>query len=724
MDMTITVDGIRGCDHEVVKLRSGCVTRLRAPNGWGKTSIAAAVVACVARDPNPLRLRRMERYRAEDRVESDPAKAMLELKSEGETTQWALWDVEGQRVETSEGWSAQRTPRPWLLAGTPSYEGTGQGHARAWTDALMGQAPSQSEVSDAIGAAIEECKPGKGAPEPEHKAHEEASTEVGNAIAEAEGETQDRDVWDDERTWDRAHRAIDSAERRARNAFAQTSEEGGRRATYRATTARAWRPAGWEETWEQREGGAAVRDAVGEAHTALESAEATVREAHEARALLNTRTIEGREHRERTESARARRHVAAQNLQTARETEREATTTAREAETKVADAQEEVGRLNALAHQAQERAAQAQRALGEDRDRANGHRRQVERIESESTAAAAELDSAKAALTDAQREVERLSGAKGQCPTCAQQWSEAEAKLNTQRAEGQRRREEREERVREATLRVERAGKTKTPQAPKAVGPNAQQVEALDAQAREGHARARKALEAAQALRTVAGGAEGPIRARIQAQERLARCEGELATFEATAVEVPDETAMAQAEQAVNRASESVSEARQGKTRAEEAVTQLMHWERVMGEARRCEVLIKVSAVLDPRKGLRGQRIRQGAERLGRYLDRFAMRIGLGEWSFNPERLEMRCHGRAMECTSSSEWWLTATVLRLSLCAMVKAPVAVVDGADVLDPDVRTRMWETVNRFAARSKCAVLWNESHSEVIREEPTAA
>ena len=519
-------------------------------------------------------------------------------------------------------------------------------------------------------------------------AWEQVFATVEGVLARYEGEERSEDCWK------ALEEGLAADEKALRNRFQEHTRRHGAEQPFRVTDAVDWTPAGWMGN--ERE----LRvEHLAEQERVEAEAKETLRGAEQGRTRQWERIRQAQAVAERLEVLKGQQEKlgegeAAPEEQAAQDAEREVAAR-REAET-----------------DARKRLAPLEEALGEAQRTAQARRKEAQAKHAE---AVEQRKSAEALIARLRKEVGVLKGDPGICPTCKQPWA-AHAQEIAQALQGK------EDALGEAQKQLEAAKEAVvrcTEALDKAQGEDTQALEKAKAGVAEAQREVQEAAKARGDAERALGGVAQALKAAKERDARRVRLEGQLeesrAQAQAAKEAVAGDPAGTQAEQRESAAREAIGEAVKRRQEIERALARAGAWREAQAMVAGVDATRKAKGVVDPKKGLRGRRIEEGAQRLQRTLERFGERIGLGEYAFDARTLSVTCNGRQVDRGASSEQWLARTVVRLALAATHKVPLVVVDGADELTAGVRAKLRAIVGDYAKKTGVGVLWTEAVEE---------
>ena len=657
--LVLTIENLRGTAQETLRIERGEVTEVKRGHGGGKSTIACALAACLARESDPMGLVKGRANPYQRRGYPAPkARATLAAQDGAFALRW----TPHTRTIEEEGAAPAPTPKLGVWEERALDEGTGAERARRWNEAVGLAAIGLDDIEAALveGSCL-------GA---------EALGDIVERLSGA-GDAERDAVYDAEQ-----ENALANARRHEAAFCAISAEAGNALGRYGREKARKWRPKGWSEALETASDAALAEEAEARAATL----------AHERESLERYLAMRGRcasarkalaASGARLEALRAEERTARAALARARSGEERAARDA--AERAHAQAEEARRRARERLEEAQERARAARAALEQAKDAARAHDTQAE-----------EAQSAREGLA-------RARGAGATCPTCGQEWAQARAK----RAEAIAAWEEKAARASPPSPQARESARTALEGARERNGEAEREVEAArdaseaasaaEAQARERARAARGAVEETdlRASEHALGVALGKIEAE---SAHHAGIEAE--------TEAPDPALVEACAGAVRQAEAALEEtAAKRRARALDA--------RARAEHEKATEWGRIAAELGPESGLRARAQARALAGLQGWVGRVRALAGVGEVRIAGG--EVLWNGLPIGLASATERWVARTVVRIAVCTRSRAPVCVVDGADRMVEPWKGRMRAACGQIAARTGIAIVWTEAVPE---------
>ena len=678
--MRLEITNVRGIESRTVTLNPGVVTRLELADGGGKTTVAACVAACLGRDPDPLGLgvSMLSGY-VRRGAEKESARAVLV------DDDWSVaWEVIAGTFTVSG--DAPKPPAIVTSALQPAWAlGTKAEVAEAWLEALLTGEITEADVVKAVADAL-----GADVPNADRVARQLAGDVMADPL---EG-------------WARAEKYCAERARDAKAQWVEVVATDGEAANYGVRRAADWHPKAWSPDLE----GASVASMEASVHDLTEAEQW----ARDAVAQEEAREEAVREDTRRLAAARQR--VADLEAEAAALAGREDPELGGLAEAAQADVRQLEDALQA-AVEAQTAAAERYDAEIRKRDVAS---RKMEEADAALAADRDRLDGLRRTVASAKAKLARLQNAyeaeTGNCPHCGQPWDaakEQQADAHSLALEAEREVADAEAAQQDAAPdpAVQEAAEAAR-EAWNAAGVRLSVIASERTPASAAVTEAQRALNEAQATlsalrRRQSDAKTGPTLDGIRGQQREAQ-----ALVDSLDEHLQNGSAAPLAERR-QEAQERHHAATDERRRAEVGLAALRAYEAAQRAHRLATVWTAAKDVLSPERGMRRERLDHRVNRLNAFLARFADTLGLPKVGLaDGGRLAVQWERAPIALASTSERWLVAGFIRSAVAVMHKAPVAVLDGANIVTGKRRVVLKETLEAMARSTGTAVLWTES------------
>ena len=656
--LVLKVENIRGTASETIRIAPGEITRIERPHGGGKTTLACALAACLAREPDPLGFGRGGANGYQRRGFPEPrAKATLY----DEDGKWEIrWMPADKCVDEAGVGGPPPIPKLGVWDSRDPSEGTNAEQARRWNEAIGMPRIGADEIEAAI---------------IEPSTLETQSLE--KLFAEVSGAGDDTR----EQVYDRWHsRAKNKAKEYEEEFTLITREAGTPIGRYGVEKAKKWHPPGWDK---ELESGAAQK--LREQEQALKQTRERERKTLEDYLAARSRAKAAQSEHDAScgrlatwqSQASALEALLSAKVETTGPTEHqvllEKLDTARKALDEAQETLETAG----------ERAALAQAAANEAST--NEQR----------------LRNARSAAQAARSKLQNAQGMNEACPTCERPWEKATI--------------ERSRLIEEAAKGIESTPAPSDGECDHATQRrqqserNTEQAKQAETDSRKNRDDAQRSERAARAAVEASAGHNPRDSTKEASNRELGVLLGRIEETQAKIMGLdkertgPDEETIAGSETALEHADAMLKAAR---TRidalgyAERAGTNLalaMEWNRIAME-------------LSPDQGLRERARKRKLESLQKWIDRVRELAGLAEVRVRDGQILWK--GLPLAMVSSTERWAARTAVRLAICARAKSPVMIVDGAERMSMGWRMHLEKACGAMAAKTGIAVLWSEA------------
>ena len=654
--LVLRIENVRGVANETLEFERGCVTEVKRGHGEGKSTIACAIAACLARETDPMGLIKGKGNPYQRRGFQTPIASATLNDTQGAFS--IRWEP-GKKSVKATGTAPTPVAKLGVWEERTIDEGNAAEQARRWSEAI-GLSPIGL---DEIEASLVETST--------FDAND--LDEMVKALNGASDETRDAtyDEWQVE-AWTRTKIHEDE--------FVKITREAGNPiGRYGIEKARKWHPEGWTEEIKK-----------------------TTKESLEEEERAKTATLE--HERKTLECYLAERGATAKTEREVEDTEQrlrvlrtEETETRTKIGSKEEDREQRIARETETEHEtARQENERASQALANARNRGRAALASVEEHEN----GLRTIEKRRAQAEQARDALESASTQGDTCPTCLQVWETAK--------------EKREKRVKECRETLEsineptpgeieksknelEAARTRAEEVKKEIAETLKRSDETQSKERRTRETARVAREgnnneAENALERALGMTLGKIE-NLEAQK----------TRLLSGAKAPDDDLIQASTQGVKQAEEDIETTRRKKkiTRLEERArtehTKTCEWTRIAKE-------------LGPENGLRARARERALEGLQGWIERVRhlsdmkeVRVCDGDITWN---------GLPIGIASSTERWIARTIVRIAICTRSRAPACVVDGADRWVPEWRMRMRNACERIAKKTGMAIVWTEA------------
>ena len=717
--MKLEIRNVRGIADDEIVIDPGVVTPVRRLHGAGKTTLAACLAACLSRVTDPLELAPRTGLYVRKGAASDECFATLA----GDGGWHIVWRPSAGDFTTSG--EPPLVPEAVLRFGVPLMGGTKRDASRRWLDAMLPDPVTLTELEDELlGAKIDPV----------------TAARIARQAIEAEN------------GFEQAFAVADTQCREAKGKWADiASASDDQRRTYGKSIAASWRPKGWINELEGR---------------GLSEIEQRLHDAREAERLLSDECARLEEQVRASERAKTRNEERQSHIASMRGELRDAEKLIGQTPEGHAEAMDQRDKTAAAVSTADHALREARRVAANLQD-------ESDRRESQARHRASRIEELKERITrltndntsyrdqqiagleqkigrheqDIERIDEEMEAIRARrksitddtetCTSCGQTLPDDQADdVKTRRlqivdrdlAEQQGNREEAERMLGDARRNLDdvRADTETPPGVSEAKGElirlenesDAASMSAEIAEARENVTKAERAYDdAAAARREAANRAEESERAVNRNQEieaKVNRLRGRLQEAEAASdLEVPDAPSQRERDEAnrhrmraqdVIREEEAAVAVRKAYDEATAAQEEVLAWDRVR-------------TILSPEKGIQARRLHQRAEEM---LAAIALVnesiLKAGVWlpvvDIDTQERKITVNDLPIEAASKAERWWAETVCRLGLAVAARSPVAIVEGADEIVPNMRDGYREAMSALAADKGMSILWTEA------------
>jgi len=676
--MKLQIENVRSIDALLIELTPGEVTELAKPNGFGKSTAAACLAACLARNPDPMYRGPARRVRYV-RDGADPEDAVAVLSGDDWSITWLV--ASGQFPETG-----SPPPRPPAIVGhamRAAWEGKDDDIARAWLEALLSGAVTQDEIRDEIANTL-----GKDVPDATTVAQKLAEDIIANPL----------------QGWDTACDYCETRMREAKRDWSKIVASDGQHEQFGDKKAPKWRPRAWRAELEGTNVPALeqlqhqMQERVNAARDRLSVIDGKIEQQSERNEQIRATTkrlsdmqdehdaladdIE-RAHADPGGPTDDERQAARRRLDEA-EAAYQAVRTPREGDAEMLEAQNYLSSAQADQSQCERDFRNKQRDVQDLDDEVKRLGRQIADAENiDDVCPHCKQPMPPEAMEHARDHLAHLQG----------RHTDATARLGDLVADFQQTRralEEVKERVGKARAKVS------------AMQDAASRREVGVAAKRRAYD---EALDAWRGISEASAESGGSELARELAQKR-ARIAGQIEELRSSLRD--QQQGMEQfdrgpAEAAVHKAVDHVRQVETG------LVAFKCH-QSAQAQVKQAAVWGRVAKALSP-TGIRADRMGERVEKVNKILAMVREQCDLPAIELRGRNPKMYFDRRDVGEGSASEQWLVAAVLRAVVCVMHEAPVAVMDASDALQTSTRERLRRTVGQLAKGTGIAVLWTE-------------